>query len=71
MNSGESGAKPARALSLPAYLTGFVGREQERKALGSLVLGGRLVTLVGSGGVGKTRLALQVAADLTVPILSR
>ncbi|HEY6745791.1 MAG TPA: tetratricopeptide repeat protein, partial [Mycobacteriales bacterium] len=50
----------------PAYLTGLVGREQEAARLRALVLdrGARLVTLTGPGGVGKTRLAIQVAKDL-------
>ncbi|HTK09155.1 MAG TPA: LuxR C-terminal-related transcriptional regulator [Ktedonobacteraceae bacterium] len=47
--------------SLPLYLTRFVGREQESAALSSLLLETRLLTLVGAGGIGKTRLALHVA----------
>jgi len=49
--------------SLPAQLTGFVGRRAERAGVGRLLAERRLVTLTGVGGVGKTRLALQVAAD--------
>ena len=44
--------------------TSFVGREREVKQLVELVRAHRLVTLTGVGGVGKTRLALQVAAGL-------
>jgi hypothetical protein len=50
--------------NLPAQLTRFVGRGVEEKALKELVRAHRLVTLTGVGGVGKTRLALQVAAEL-------
>ncbi|NUR83633.1 MAG: AfsR/SARP family transcriptional regulator, partial [Nonomuraea sp.] len=46
---------------LPAQLTSFVGREQELARLGDLLFAGRLVTIVGPGGSGKTRLALEAA----------
>ena len=49
--------------SLPSPLTSFVGRAQERAALAEAVRAHRQVTAVGPGGVGKTRLALAVAAD--------
>ena len=49
---------------LPAPLTSFVGRETERAALAAALQEHRLVTAVGPGGVGKTRLALAVAADV-------
>ncbi len=52
------------ALALPAPLTSFVGRAAEREALARAVQQHRLVTAVGPGGVGKTRLALAVAADV-------
>lgn len=48
---------------LPAPLTSFVGRVSERAALAELIRAHRQVTAVGPGGVGKTRLALAVAAD--------
>jgi predicted ATPase/DNA-binding CsgD family transcriptional regulator len=48
--------------NLPARPTGFVGRERELAEVGQLLTGTRLLTLTGAGGVGKTRLALQVAA---------
>ncbi|RSN62151.1 ATP-binding protein [Actinomadura sp. WAC 06369] len=54
-------ARPAPAL--PAPLTSFVGRAAERAELGEAVRAHRQVTAVGPGGVGKTRLALAVAAD--------
>jgi predicted ATPase/class 3 adenylate cyclase len=50
--------------NLPAELSSFVGRENELKDIRSLVESTRLVTLTGPGGSGKTRLGLQVAADL-------
>ena len=50
--------------SLPTYLTTFVGRKQERATLCSLLLSKRFLTLVGAGGMGKTRLAIQVASEL-------
>ena len=50
--------------NLPVQLSSFVGREGQIKELGDLVRQSRLVTLSGIGGVGKTRLSLQVAADV-------
>lgn len=56
----------ARPNNLPVELTPFVGREREASVLREMLLRPevRLLTLLGAGGVGKTRLALQVAADL-------
>ncbi len=53
-----------RSNNLPVQLTSFVGRERELSEIVALVRENRLVTLIGSGGVGKTRTALQVAAEL-------
>ena len=50
--------------NLPLQLTSFVGREAEIERVKSLLESYRLVTLSGAGGSGKTRLSLQVAADL-------
>src|SRR5258706_1263123 len=50
--------------NLPTQLTTFIGRENEIKEVKQELESHRLVTLTGSGGTGKTRLSLQVAADL-------
>jgi predicted ATPase/DNA-binding CsgD family transcriptional regulator len=47
---------------LPTPLTTLVGRERDLEEVTSLIADNRLVTLVGSGGVGKTRLAIEAAA---------
>lgn len=48
--------------NLPIQVTSFIGRERDIADVKRLLLAARLVTLIGSGGAGKTRLALQVAA---------
>lgn len=50
--------------NLPRQVTALIGREDVLAEVESLVQGHPLVTLVGTGGVGKTRLALQTGADL-------
>ena len=50
--------------NLPTQLTSFIGREKEMDELKKLIIEHRLLTLTGSGGAGKTRLALHAAADL-------
>jgi len=50
--------------SLPTPLTSFVGREAEAAELAAAVTEQRLVTAIGPGGVGKTRLAIRVARDV-------
>jgi predicted ATPase/class 3 adenylate cyclase len=50
--------------NLPGFLSGFVGREGELAEVHSLLESSRLVTLTGAGGSGKTRLALQIAAEM-------
>lgn len=55
-------APPARrGRRLPLALTGLVGRDEEQARIGALLRENRLVTLTGAGGIGKTRLALEVA----------
>jgi predicted ATPase/DNA-binding CsgD family transcriptional regulator/tetratricopeptide (TPR) repeat protein len=56
---------PALRHNLPLQPTSFVGRAAELAELRSLMSGGsRLVTITGPGGIGKSRLALQVAAEV-------
>jgi predicted ATPase/class 3 adenylate cyclase/DNA-binding SARP family transcriptional activator len=62
---------PLRSLSRPRQLTNlgiqptsFIGREQELGELGKLLATARMVTIVGTGGAGKTRLAQQAAVEL-------
>jgi predicted ATPase len=50
--------------NLPVQRTSFVGRADEVKDLAARIQGERLVTLTGPGGVGKSRLALRVAAEV-------
>ncbi|WP_280498072.1 ATP-binding protein [Nocardia asiatica] len=55
--------KPARVVgNLPFPITSFVGRQREIRSVRELLANARLVTLTGVGGVGKTRLATEVAA---------
>jgi class 3 adenylate cyclase len=67
----EAGFPPLRSLgnpalpnNLPAQLSSFIGRGREVAEVRALVESCRLVTLTGAGGAGKTRLGLQVAAEL-------
>jgi len=57
-------ATPARA-SLPIPLTSLIGREAELAQLIDCLRRGRLVTLTGAGGLGKTRLAIEAAHSLS------
>jgi predicted ATPase/DNA-binding XRE family transcriptional regulator len=50
--------------NLPALISSFIGRKKEQSDISQLIEKHRLVTLVGSGGVGKTRLAIKVAGQL-------
>ena len=54
----------ARPNNLPVQLTSFVGRRRELEEIKDAVRNGRLLTLTGPGGTGKTRLALRAAAEL-------
>ena len=55
---------PGPTASPPIPLSSFVGREREVAEIGRLLATTRLLTLTGTGGIGKTRLALQVAMEL-------
>ncbi len=63
-----TGAKSRVALltNLPHPLTSFVGRANETQTIRQSLAASRLVSLVGAGGCGKTRLAIRVASDLAV-----
>ncbi|MGC4954970.1 BTAD domain-containing putative transcriptional regulator [Actinomadura citrea] len=54
-------APAAVRANLPAQLTSFIGREEELRRVGRMLADGRLVTLLGPGGAGKTRLAIEAA----------
>ncbi|MDT5138394.1 MAG: hypothetical protein QOD58_2656, partial [Mycobacterium sp.] len=56
--------KTIAAHNLPAQLTTFVGRRDQLAEVRRALAASRLVTLTGAGGVGKTRLAVEVAASL-------
>jgi predicted ATPase/DNA-binding NarL/FixJ family response regulator len=53
-----------RSGNLPAEATSFIGRRRELAELRKKLTAARLVSLVGPGGVGKTRLAIRIATDL-------
>ena len=50
--------------NLPIQLTSFIGRERELAEVKSQLASARLLTLIGPGGTGKTRLALQIGAEM-------
>ena len=50
--------------NLPAQVSSFIGRERQLSELQQLLSRARVITLTGAGGVGKTRLALQLAASM-------
>ena len=55
----------AAAGNLPSQSTSFLGREKDIADITAMLHRARLVTLTGIGGVGKTRLSLQVAAEVS------
>ena len=58
-------SKAVASQRLPMALTSFVGREAELTQIHEILSGNRLVTLTGAGGAGKTRLAIQIAGQLS------
>src|SRR2546423_13420567 len=59
--AGRGHQSTAAPLNLPLHLTTFVGREAGLRSLKGLLKAARLITLTGTGGAGKSRLAAQVA----------
>src|SRR5215469_18577578 len=57
-------ARPARPGNLPFPIASFIGRSAEIKRTTDLLAANRLVTVTGSGGCGKTRLAIELARRL-------
>ncbi|HVR47260.1 MAG TPA: tetratricopeptide repeat protein [Candidatus Binatia bacterium] len=53
-----------RPNNLPSQISSFVGRQTELDELSAMLAGSRLVTITGPGGIGKTRLAVQMAAEV-------
>jgi transcriptional regulator with XRE-family HTH domain len=66
LTSGEGTATPTRRQNLPAHRVRLIGREEELASARHALIhaDGRLVTLIGTGGCGKTRLALELASTL-------
>jgi non-specific serine/threonine protein kinase len=62
--TGAAEAGRLRLARLPAPRTPLIGRYEERREIAHALQAARLVTLTGVGGTGKTRLAIQVAADV-------
>src|SRR5258705_2057637 len=61
-------AKAVAVHNLPSQLTSFVGRRAQMADVSRLLDENRLVTLTGAGGAGKTRLAVEVAGQLTTQV---
>ena len=63
-HAAEPPAQTRRHGNLLAQITSFIGREGEIRALNDQIKSARMVTLVGAGGIGKTRLAIELAGRL-------
>ena len=57
-----------RRSNLPIPLSSFIGRQRELAQVKAFLASSRLVTLIGAGGCGKTRLAIQAAAELVAEV---
>ncbi|SCG40198.1 ATP-binding protein [Micromonospora humi] len=64
----DDAAPPSGVARLPTPLTSFVGRDRELARVGALLASARLVTLLGPGGAGKTRLAVAAASRHDTPV---
>ncbi|HEX4014379.1 MAG TPA: helix-turn-helix domain-containing protein [Candidatus Cybelea sp.] len=62
--NSEPSAEAAGEASIPLALSNFIGREDDIAAIATLLRESRIVTIVGSGGVGKTQTALRVVGGL-------
>ena len=62
--AGDASQNETSRSNLAEPLTSFVGRERDLVEIKRLLAAKRLITIVGSGGIGKTRLAMQVAAEV-------
>jgi len=60
-DTGAAAPEPGVPSAVPTPFTPLLGRERELEEIGSLLRGSRLLTLTGTGGVGKTRLATETA----------
>ena len=65
------GREPVARGNLPAEVSSFVGRDADVRAVADLIRAHRLVTLIGPGGSGKTRLSTQVGATAAGPTTER
>jgi predicted ATPase len=66
---GTKSAVPDQKSSVPAPLTALIGRDEELATIESQLWSNRLVTIIGTGGAGKTRLAIEAATRAKTAIL--